>query len=288
MTTSTSSKRTVIDYTTIDPFFNFKLGKVCHNMANTPLEEHTHPNGIEITYFVRGEQVYTIDQTSYTIKSDEMFITFPNELHSSGQHPKDKSLFYYLIIDKDLISKLLFDPLESKHLLDSLLQIENRVFKVSTTLASLFEELLSYSTSSSPYIKTRIHALLNHILLTIAETNQAHISYEDTSMPEVLSYIEQHLDENITLEHLAQIANLSEGRFKTKFRQDIGMPPREYILREKIKRAKELLEDDVLSITDISYMLSFSSSQYFSTVFKRFTSISPLEYRLNLQNAPNL
>ena len=75
------------------------------------------------------------------------------------------------------------------------------------------------------------------------------------------------------------MAHLSEGRFKTNFRLYTGLPPREYILRQKIKCAKRLLKEESLSITQISYQLGFSSSQYFSTVFKRFTTLSPIDYR---------
>lgn len=274
-----ATKRTVIDYTSIDPFFNFQLGKVCHNAANTPLEEHVHPNALELTYFVRGEQVYTVHATPYTVKSGEVFLTLPNERHSSGHYPKDKSQFYYLIIDQAFLRQLLFNESESLTLLNALMHIEPRSFKVNTSLTADFEALLACGLDSSPYHKTSISLLLSHILLQLVQAKTHCSPHPAVPMQEVLEYIQHHLEEPISLSQLARIANLSEGRFKTKFKHYVGTPPREYILREKVKQAKALLENSDLTITQISYHLGFSSSQYFSTVFKRFTSTSPLDYR---------
>jgi AraC-like DNA-binding protein len=61
------------------------------------------------------------------------------------------------------------------------------------------------------------------------------------------------------------------------------MPPHEYILRCKIDRAVAQLEAGERSITDIAYDLGFSSSQYFATVFKRFTRLNPRDIPKHLR-----
>ena len=78
---------------------------------------------------------------------------------------------------------------------------------------------------------------------------------------------------------LAEIAGLSEARFKINFRKQVGIPPREYVLRRKIETAKHILKNSDMTITELAHKMSFSSSQYFSTVFKRFTLMSPKEFR---------
>lgn len=279
MTALSTSKRIVIDYTSIDAFFNFQLGKVCHLSALIPLEEHMHNDAIEISYFIKGEQVYTIGSTDYTIKSGEVFITLPNEYHSSGKYPKDKSDFYYLILPMTLLKKLLLTQEETDHLINSLLSLSQRVFKVNPNLINLFETLLMYGQNPCSFYKTRIRNVLCELILTIIENEKKQCSCTIHPMEEVITYIHNHIYEDLSLAQLAHMAHLSEGRFKTNFRFYTGLPPREYILRQKIKQAKQLLSEPSLSITQISYQLGFSSSQYFSTVFKKFTSLSPTTYR---------
>ena len=73
---------------------------------------------------------------------------------------------------------------------------------------------------------------------------------------------------------LADRYGLSLPRFKAKFRQQMGMPPGEYIMRERIRTAEEMLRQG-MGITDVAYSLNFSSSQYFSTCFRRFYGMTP-------------
>ena len=72
-------------------------------------------------------------------------------------------------------------------------------------------------------------------------------------------------------------------RLHTRFRQEVGQSPGEYILRAKIERARDLLADTDLSVTDIAYSLSFSSAQYFATAFKRLTRATPTSFRRSLK-----
>ena len=72
------------------------------------------------------------------------------------------------------------------------------------------------------------------------------------------------------------IARLSESRFKTRFKREMGVPPEEFWLRQKIERATVLLK--TRNVTEVAHELGFSSSQYFATVFKRYTRVSPSRF----------
>ena len=99
-----------------------------------------------------------------------------------------------------------------------------------------------------------------------------------------LEYIEDHLTERIDLEQLAACCGLSVSWMKTKFREQIGMSPRDYINHRKVERAKTLLEEEALSVTEIAFLLDFGSSNYFASVFQRITGQSPSEYRRGRRN----
>jgi len=92
-------------------------------------------------------------------------------------------------------------------------------------------------------------------------------------MQRLLQYIDDHLGDPVRVPVLAQVARLSESRCKARFKREIGVPPAEYWLRKKIDRAIVLLKKR--SVTEVAFELGFSSSQYFATVFKRYTLVNP-------------
>jgi AraC-like DNA-binding protein len=68
---------------------------------------------------------------------------------------------------------------------------------------------------------------------------------------------------------------MSETSFRKILRNEIGSSPLDYINRRRVFEARRLLEEKDLNIKEVAHHLGFSSSQYFSTVFKRITGVSP-------------
>ncbi|MFQ9872255.1 MAG: helix-turn-helix domain-containing protein [Oscillospiraceae bacterium] len=68
------------------------------------------------------------------------------------------------------------------------------------------------------------------------------------------------------------------SRFKQQFKEQVGVAPREYINNCRIEAAKELLSTREMPITQVALELNFSSSSYFSAVFKQITGMTPTQY----------
>jgi AraC-like DNA-binding protein len=88
------------------------------------------------------------------------------------------------------------------------------------------------------------------------------------------------------LAELAAEAELSPSRFKSKFKAQIGIAPHEFILRCKMEAAKQMFLERRKTGTDTAMDLGFSSSQYFATVFRRFTRQTPIEFCVRRSAAP--
>ena len=72
---------------------------------------------------------------------------------------------------------------------------------------------------------------------------------------------------------------MSQYRFARAFKQSTGIPPHQYLLSQRIERAKKLLALTQLQIADISYHLGFASQSHFTATFRRFTKVTPKAYR---------
>lgn len=100
-----------------------------------------------------------------------------------------------------------------------------------------------------------------------------------SQLKRVMQVLEARWSENIPLTSLASAANLSPYHFARTFKQSTGLPPQEYHRQLRMSKAKELLAQTPLSITDIALHVGYSSSQAFSRFFRRDTGLTPHEYR---------
>jgi AraC family transcriptional regulator len=98
----------------------------------------------------------------------------------------------------------------------------------------------------------------------------------------VADYIEEHLSEEIPLATLAALADLSPYHFARAFRQSFAMPPHRYHISRRIDRAKCMLTNASLSVTEIGQKLGFSESSAFAATFRRFTRSTPSDFRRSL------
>jgi AraC-like DNA-binding protein len=102
----------------------------------------------------------------------------------------------------------------------------------------------------------------------------------------VLSYIDQHICEPITLATLAEVAGLSRMYFAAQFRAATGCRPHECVLRKRIQRAQQMLLETSEPLVNIALAIGFQSQAHFSTVFKRFAGLSPYQWRVANRDLP--
>ena len=93
------------------------------------------------------------------------------------------------------------------------------------------------------------------------------------------AYIQEHLNERISIGTLAQLVRLSPYHFCRVFKQSLGMPPHRYQTNRRVEHAKVLLANRAGSITEIGLAVGFSRPNAFSTAFRKATGIAPTDFR---------
>ncbi|MEQ1828972.1 MAG: AraC family transcriptional regulator, partial [Pirellula sp.] len=94
-----------------------------------------------------------------------------------------------------------------------------------------------------------------------------------------IRFMESHLAETISVEHIAKEVGCSRARLFELFKESVGMTPNDYWVRLRINLAQKLLKKTNKSILEIAMDCGFSTSQYFSNVFRKYTGVSPSDYR---------
>lgn len=99
----------------------------------------------------------------------------------------------------------------------------------------------------------------------------------------VADYIDEHLDEPISLASLAGLARLSPFHFARAFSQSFGMPPHRYHTSQRIERAKTLLACPSQSVTNIAIDVGFAETSSFTKAFRKLVGVTPTQYRRSIR-----
>lgn len=95
----------------------------------------------------------------------------------------------------------------------------------------------------------------------------------------VLSFMEEHYGEPVTLAEMARIAGLSRMHFAAQFRISTGAKPHEYLLRLRVERAQKLMLESDEPLAQVAFSVGFQTQAHFTTVFRRFASTTPHRWR---------
>ena len=98
-------------------------------------------------------------------------------------------------------------------------------------------------------------------------------------LQELISFIEQHLDHPLTVDDLAQRVHLSPYHFIRRFQAAFHQTPHQYVINRRLEKAKALLANSELPVTEICLTVGFESLGSFSTLFRRQVGWAPSVYR---------
>ena len=198
---------------------------------------------------------------------------------------KPRSLLRCTFIHVDPLSSLLCSELRFAEL-----DFRPRLFffdaDVWATALKLKAQLQYPCRSQKAYVEA-LGIALAHELTRLNEAGSALASETRGGLPgwqqkKVAQYIEEHLANEISLLSLAQLVRLSPFHFSRAFKQSFGMPPHRYLTWQRIERAKALLGERKLSVTEIGLDVGFSETSSFTAAFRKLTGETPTAYRRSL------
>lgn len=147
--------------------------------------------------------------------------------------------------------------------------------EVSYTLTDHYFQSVEACTTISDLVEIA-HTMQADFIGRVHRCRTSHLSRPVQACCE---YIGLHLEDKLTLEHLAQQVGYTEYYLSKKFKREVGLTPNEYIRKARLERAALLLRTTQEDVQEISERLQFCSQSYFADHFRRLFSVSPTEYR---------
>ena len=148
-----------------------------------------------------------------------------------------------------------------------------KIYKIDSLAEIKFSLINNKEEFSSKFIYV-IEQILN--LISDYKLNE-----KDSIINKVCEYVVKNIDNNITLKSVSDNFFISKNYLSFLFKQETGENFLEYLTRVKIERAKNLLGEGIYKAYEVGNILGYSETAYFSKLFKKYTGLSPTEYRKN-------
>lgn len=148
---------------------------------------------------------------------------------------------------------------------------------------NLLEELNSDAPVGRIYAESLVQTLVLHLLRNYSTANRksenASGGLSGYKLRRVTEFICEHLDQDLSLAEIAEVADLSQFHFARAFRRTTGMTPQQFITQKRIERAKNLLAEGDLPLVEVSLRAGFKNQSHFTTLFRKFTRLTPKAWR---------
>ena len=274
------------------------LSSQAQGWDNILVEQFQHPPGEEKSHFseehaiclslaprpvrllqIKGGKTYVGLQSKGDISLTPAKISsyFRWESDDSCLHIRIASQF----IQKVARETIATDPAQ----LELRLEFQTRDPQLEAIGMMLLAELKQESLGGSLYIESLSNVLAVHLLRQYAAPKYRLIVYEsglsERQILQVVEYVNDHLNQDIKLADLSALLGISQSHLSHRFKQSIGMTPYQYLLQQRIERAKQLLKQSDRSIMDIAFLCGFSSHSHLSKQFRQLTGMSPKTYRVS-------
>lgn len=147
---------------------------------------------------------------------------------------------------------------------------------------ALKADLESHKLGGRLYAETLTNALAVHLLRNYSSHNYKLVCYlgglSPTQLALIKDYINDRLDQELNLEELTAIAQLSAYHFCRSFKRSTGFTPHQYVIRQRVERAKLMLKGGKMAIAEVAIACGFTHQSHLNRHFKRLTGVTPKKF----------
>ena len=237
------------------------INRVKHSIP-FKMEMHTHKYD-ELTYYISGKGTTKINGTVYPYREHTFAFYRAGTPHNESNADPCDIIWTHLTFNIEGI------------------ELQEGVFEDSDdALWSCLQKLRNLSLEQQKYNKLLVESLLSQVIITAAQRQEkTENSGNKLDWQQILNLIDSNINQNIDFVLLAKKNHYSYDRFRHLFCERFGMSPYSYLVGQRIAHAKRLLKTTDSTITVIAFDCGFNSSSQFTNIFKKYTSLTPKEYR---------
>ncbi|OHD64104.1 MAG: hypothetical protein A2096_03100 [Spirochaetes bacterium GWF1_41_5] len=218
-------------------------------------------------YILSGRGRLLINSEDFSPAAGDVYILHRNSTHIFYPDPSDPWAKVWFSADGLLVDALIGS-----------LRLNSTYFIRKFSKPELFQKMLAVSKESDAH--TRASIIFFEILSAIyRQIYSSQIPVYSQAVLRVKNFIDNHPENNFSMEYLSELARKSSSQLTRLFRRELELSPYEYLLKRKLELARVFLINTSVSIKELAGRLGFNDPYYFSNLFKQKNGISPLLFR---------
>lgn len=250
-----------------------------------PVHQHDF---YEVYYFISGNVEYNVEGRTYELKSGDLLLINPLELHHPRIAPDQQDYERIVLwINKNYLSELCFNKTSLTRCFDNSLPDHTNLLRPAkmqqTYISAMLTELISENSSDSYAVEIASEAILLRFLvelnrLTInSETAEKKEEGSSSIIPDVLEYINNHFCEKLTLSGISDEFFVSKYYLSHAFNTSVGTSVHRYIILKRLIHAKQMLLSGIKSTTAATNC-GFNDYAGFYRAFTAEYGVTPTEF----------
>lgn len=249
-------------------------------------KQHCHPGyywgpGVKdhykILFIHEGKGTYHINGSTYALKQGQGFMVFPDTICYMKADEDDPWVYSWIAFQGSCVDRLL-DQVQLSKLMPHFQYTPSEWFDP-------WLEQLSVADKHEQNSGLFVHSLLFRLIaewidLLTAPAQATHIlKAKDMYVKKAIDYIKMNYYSKISITELASLIGIDRIYLSSLFKEAVNQSPQMYLLQYRMDKACELMNNTLLSVSDISHSVGYNDPLLFSKMFKKVKGASPSQYR---------
>ena len=240
----------------------------------------------ELVYADKKNLLITAGAQEVELEAGQIYLHKPNEFHNircDGKRAANSVIVSFDCNSPELFSvsgQVITADEYERWFIGNIVKESRSAF--STRLGDPYISVMEKSDKGNFCCEQLIKLNLEMLLISLIRSNENKkapiVRKNNTILAEITDFLSENVENKVAFEDVVKRFNLSPSVLKKLFRDQVGCGVMDYFTRLKIDRAKEMIREEKYNFTEIAERLEFNNSQYFTTVFKRVSGMTPSEY----------
>lgn len=230
----------------------------------------------QLVYIVKGGGTFqSSEHKEIPVREGNVLLLFPGEWHNYRPYQHTGWEEYWIGFNGAIMNNRVQNGFFDK-------QMPVYDIGIQDDVVQLYKKAIETAQNETPGFQQKLSGFVSNLLGLIYSLHK-NSTFEQTEISNKINkaktILSDRFNTNIPFEEVAEQVKMSYSWFRHSFKEYTGFSPNQYVLELRIQKSKTLLTNSLMSIKEIAYHTGFDNSEYYATLFRKKTEMTPGQYR---------